>query len=88
VPELLIELSRERLVVHHHERGPVHPGDRLRHRVGLARAGDAQQYLMLIAALQTVHELAERALLIAGERKVGDEVEAVVQGGHTNSPWY
>ena len=41
-----------------------------------------------VAALQAVDELANRALLIAGERKIGDEVEAVVQGRHTNSPWY
>jgi hypothetical protein len=43
---------------------------------------------MLVAALETVDELADRALLIAGEREIGDEIEAIVNGGHTNPPWY
>jgi len=77
VPELLVELRRQRLVVDHHECGrftcamvcamvkvfpePVTPSSTDAYR--RARA---------------LHQLAERALLIAGERKVGDQVEAVV----------
>jgi hypothetical protein len=49
--ELLEELGGERLVVHHHQRGAVHAGDGLRHREGLARAGDAEQHLVLVAAV-------------------------------------
>ena len=39
----------------------------------------------VIAALEPFDQLANRARLVAGEREVGDEVEAVVHGGHRNS---
>src|SRR5205814_6341934 len=84
----LIELRGERLVVDHHERRPVHFRDGLRHREGLARAGDAEEHLMLVAALEAVDELADGALLIAREREIRDEREAVVQGRHTNRQSY
>ena len=47
--ELAVELGGERLVVRHHQRGPVHPGDDVGHRERLARAGDAEQGLVLLA---------------------------------------
>jgi hypothetical protein len=36
----------------------------------LARSGDAEQDLVLVAALETVDELANGACLVAGERKI------------------
>ena len=39
---------------------------------------------MRIAALESLGELANRPLLIAGERKVRDQIEAIVNGGHGN----
>src|SRR5580704_2811109 len=47
--ELVIELRRQRLVVRHDERGPVQVFDDLGHRKSFARAGDAQQHLVLLA---------------------------------------
>jgi hypothetical protein len=82
--ELLVELRRQGLVVDHHQRRPVHAGDGLRHGEGLARAGHPEQHLMRIAALESLGELANRPLLIAGERKVRDQIEAIVNGGHGN----
>ena len=41
---------------------------------------------MRVASLQPVDELAEGALLIAGQREIGDKVEAIVEGRHANSP--
>ena len=80
-----IELRGERLVVDHHQRRPVHARDGLRHRERLARAGDAEQHLVRIAALEPLDELADGARLVAGELEIGDEVEAVVDRGHRNS---
>ena len=82
--ELLVELRGERLVVDHHQRRPVHARDRLRHRERLARPGDAQQYLIAIAAVQALGQLANGAFLVARELEVGHEVEAVVDRGHSN----
>ena len=69
-PELLVELRGQRLVVRHHQRGPVHAGDDLRHGEGLARAGDAEQHLVLVAAVQPVDQLGHSVHLIAGEFEV------------------
>ena len=68
-PELLIELRRERLVVDHHQRRPVHRGDGLRHRERLARAGDAEQHLVRVAALQPLGQLADGARLVAARAR-------------------
>jgi hypothetical protein len=81
-PELLKELRRKRLVVRHHERWPVHAGDGLGHRVGLARPGDAEQHLVLVAAVQSVHELGHGLNLITAQLEIGDEVESVVNRWH------
>jgi hypothetical protein len=70
--------------VDHDQRGPVHAGQRLGHREGLSRAGDAEQHLMRIAAIQPLDELADGALLVAGQLEIGDEVEVVVHRGHEN----
>src|SRR6266853_1590130 len=43
---------------------------------------------MLVAPFQPIHELPDRALLIAGEREIRDEREAVVEGRHRNRQSY
>ena len=83
-PELLEELSRQGLVVDHHQRRPVDGGDGVRHGERLARPGDAEQHLMPIAPVEPLGQLADRARLIPGELEVGDEAEAVVDGRHVN----
>ena len=82
--ELLKQLGCQRLVVDHHQRRAVHARDRLRHRERLPRAGDAQQHLVLVAPVQCLDQLANRALLVAGQLEIGYEVEAVVDRGHGN----
>ncbi len=47
--ELVIKLRRQRLVVRQDQRGTIDLLDDLGHREGLARAGDAQQHLVLVA---------------------------------------
>ena len=81
--ELLIELGGERLVVGHHQRGAVHPGDALRHGERLPGAGDAEQDLGRVAPLQALDELIDRAALIAAKLEVRDEFEAIVLGSHS-----
>ena len=76
-PELLVQLRRERLVVHHHQRRPVDGGQRLRHGERLARASDAQQDLRLVAASQAVGNQADRLRLVATQLEVGLELKSV-----------
>src|SRR5262245_28512907 len=87
-PELLEELRGQRLVVDHHQRRPVHSGDGLRHRERLAGAGDTEQDLVGVTAIEAFDELADRPFLVAGEGEVRDEVEAIVDGGHLNPQSY
>ncbi len=87
-PELLVELRRERLVVDHHQRRTVHARDGLRHGERLAGAGDPEQHLVRVAALQPVDQLADGAGLVAGQLEIGDEGEAVVDRGHGNRASY
>ena len=86
--ELLIELGGERLVVRHDQRRAVHPRDALRHGEGLARAGDAEQHLRLVAPLQPVDELVDGARLVAAQFEIGDQLESVVLRGHWNLKAY
>src|SRR6185295_18343645 len=46
------------------------------------RAGDAEQHLRLVAAVQAVHQLVDRARLVAAKLEIGDELKAVVLRGH------
>ena len=80
--ELLVELGGERLVVRHDQRRAVHARDALRHGERLARAGDAEQHLGLVAAVQPVDELVDRARLVAAQLEIGDQVKAVVLRRH------
>src|SRR5258706_14475597 len=82
MPEFLIQLRRKRLVVHHHQRRPIHRGDDLRHGKGFSRSGHTQQDLIFVAAVQPLHQLRDRAGLIAGELEVRNEVERVEDRGH------
>jgi len=75
--ELLVELGRERLVVREDEGRAVDRLDHLGDREGLARAGDAEQHLLRVAALHAGGELADRRGLIALRLEGRDEAEAV-----------
>ena len=83
--ELLVELRGQGLVVRHHQRRAVGLGDDPRHGEGLARPGDPEQDLVLVAAVQCLDQLSLRARLIAAQLEVGDELEVVGQGGHVTS---
>ena len=64
--ELVAELRGQRLVVRDHERGPLDPLDRRRHREGLAGAGRAEQRLEALPALQPLGEALDRLRLVGG----------------------
>ena len=64
--ELVIELRRQRLVVRQDQRRAVHLLDDLGHRVGLARAGDAEQHLVLLAVVEPAGERLDGAALVSG----------------------
>ena len=81
-PEFLEQLRGEGLVVRHHQRRPVHARNHLRHAVGLARAGDAEQHLVLVAAVQPLDQLGHGLDLVAGELEIRCEGEAVGDGRH------
>ena len=53
--ELLVELRGQRLVVRHHQRGPVDRFDQLGGGVGLAGAGRAQQHLVTHSLVHAAH---------------------------------
>ena len=67
--ELGIQLGRQRLVVGQHQGRTAAAGDDIGHRVGLARAGDAQQGLEHQAVVDALDELADRLRLVAAGRK-------------------
>ena len=66
-----MKLGRERLIVGNHQRGPVHPGDQIRHRKRLAAPRHTQQGLMLVAGLQRLEKLADSLLLVPGRLEGG-----------------
>ena len=63
-PELAVELRRQRLVGGEHQRRPLGLLDHLRHREGLAGAGDAEQHLGAVAALDALDQVGDRLRLI------------------------
>ncbi len=65
LPELAVELGRERLVVREHQRGLLHPLDHLGHGKRLARTGNAEQGLVLHALVYTFRQEIDRAFLVA-----------------------
>ena len=73
--ELVAELRGERLVVGDHQRGPLHLGDRRRHREGLAGAGRAEQGLEALPRLEPLGQPGDRLRLVGGRRVGGVELE-------------
>ena len=63
--ELAVELVRQRLVVRHDQRRALHLRDDVGHGEGLAAAGDAEQDLRGIAALDAGDQLLDGARLVA-----------------------
>ena len=74
-PELVAELRRERLVVGEHERGPLQPLDRRRHRHRLAGAGGTQQRHPARARFDALDEAVDGLRLVGGRRVDGVELE-------------
>ena len=70
--EFVIELRRQRLVVRHHDGGPVGLLDHLGHGVGLARSRHAQQNLVLLAIEHTPNQGLEGSGLVAARFVVAD----------------
>ena len=64
--ELGIELGGERLVVGEDQRGALGGLDDLGHGEGLARAGDAEQHLILLAFIDALDQFGNGLGLIAG----------------------
>ena len=73
--ELPVELRGEDLVGREDERRALQRLDHLRRGVGLARAGDAEQDLGLLALAQLVDQLGDRLRLVARRPIVGDQLE-------------
>ncbi len=73
--ELVVELRGQRLVVRQDQRRPVGLLDHLGHGEGLARAGHAQQHLVLFARPQPLHKLVDGARLVALGLVAGDELK-------------
>ena len=73
--ELVAELRRQGLVVRDDESRLLHPLDDVGHRERLARARDAQQRLVLVAAPDALGERRDRLGLVAGEAVVRPDGE-------------
>ncbi len=70
--EFVIELGRQGLVMRHHHRGPVGLLDHLGHGVGLARAGDSEQNLVLLAVENAANQGFDGSSLVAARLVVAD----------------
>ena len=73
--ELAVELRRQRLVRREDQRRPLRARDHLRHGEGLARAGDAEQHLVLLAAFEARHQFGDGGGLVAGGLVIRNELE-------------
>ena len=71
--ELGVKLRGQRLVVRNDQRGPVDVFDDIGHGKRLARAGDAQQGLVLGAGQKAGGQLFNRLRLVASRRIIGNE---------------
>src|SRR4029077_8743312 len=69
------ELRGQRLVGGEDEGGPARLGDDVGYRETLARAGDAEQGLELVAPGHALDERVDRLGLITRGRHLGDELE-------------
>ncbi len=73
--ELAVELGRQDLVWGEHQSGPLQRLDHLGGGIGLARAGDAEQHLGLLAGANLLDQLGDRLRLIARRGVIGDDPE-------------
>ena len=80
LPELLVELRSQRLVVGQDQRRPLHLLDDIGHRECLPGPRDAEQHLVLVAAHDAIDELLDSLWLITGRGEGGAELEV----GHRN----
>jgi hypothetical protein len=80
--ELGIELGGERLVRRDHERGPAGSADDVRHRVGLAGAGDAEQCLEREPVVDAFGQLVDGLGLVPGGGKQLVEAKRAVRKGN------
>jgi hypothetical protein len=69
--ELAIELRRERLVRSEDEGRALRRLNHLRHGEGLARAGDAEQHLVLLQRIGRSHQLGNGVRLVAFRLQLG-----------------
>src|SRR5262249_54449370 len=79
--KLAIELGRQGLVVRDHQRRATPARDRAGDRVRLARAGDAEQCLVALSALEARNQLVDRRGLIAARRVPWMGAEGAGRGG-------
>ncbi len=77
----MVELRGQRLVVRQHQRRAVHGLDDLGHGEGLARTGNAEQHLMLLAVAHAARKFVDGGDLIAARAIVHNQPE----GGHAFS---
>ena len=69
------QLCRQSLVVRQHQRRHIPPSNNIRHSKRLARPRHAQQRLLALTLLQTIHQLSNRRRLVAGRLVFGDEIK-------------
>ena len=74
--ELAIELGGERLVRREDQRRALRRLDHLGHGVGLARAGDAEQHLGAVVAVDALDQFGDRGRLVALRLVFGFDLEA------------
>ena len=74
--ELAVELRGQRLVRREDEGRALRRLDHLRHGEGLARAGDAEQHLRAVVALDAFDQFLDRLRLVAFRLEVGSDLEA------------
>jgi hypothetical protein len=74
--ELVVQLRGQRLVVRQHQRRPADRLDHLGHGERLARPGDAQQHLMLLAVAYASRQLRDGVFLISARPIVDRQSKA------------
>ena len=79
--ELAVELRRQRLVRREDEGRALRRLDHLGHGEGLARAGDAEQHLRAVVALDALDQLLDRLRLVALRLEVGRDDEPLAAFG-------
>jgi len=70
--ELAVELRGQGLVGREHQSRALHCLDHVGHGERLARAGHAEQGLLVVAALEPLDQLGDGLRLVAGRSEIGD----------------